>query len=127
MNQYQKRDDDFVKRREHLKDLSNQELNQKFWTLLNEIVSPMLELAEKHTTPAIERSVLLRMGFSSLEAQPLVDLAISHHLISFGVGNLVYTLAKLEGLGIREAGLALLSGNGWDLLHKHFNEEETLC
>jgi len=36
------------------------------------VVDPLLEYGRTHTTPSIERSVLLRMGFSSLEAKPLV-------------------------------------------------------
>ncbi len=36
------------------------------------IVAPLIEEARTHTTPSIERSVLLRMGFSSIEAKALV-------------------------------------------------------
>ena len=37
--------------------------------LTGQLVDPLLELAKENTSPAIERSVLLRMGFSSLEAK----------------------------------------------------------
>lgn len=126
MNQYTKREDDFEERRMHLADLSEGELEASFWHLLDEIVSPLLDLAYQHTSPSIERSVLLRMGFSSLEAQPLVDMAISHNLISHGLGHLVYVLSKEKGLGIREAGLSLLNGEGWDFLVQYFQTEDDL-
>ena len=60
------RKDDFQARRQHLADLSDQELHQRFWDLLDQVVEPLAQLARTHTSPAIERSVLLRMGFSSI-------------------------------------------------------------
>ena len=67
-----KREDDFQLRRQHLKNLSDEELYEKFWSLTEEIVNPLVELAYNHTSPSIERSVLLRMGFSSIEASKIV-------------------------------------------------------
>ena len=66
-----KREDDFEKRREHLKNLTDEQLYERFWSLTEQIVKPMVDLAYKHTSPSIERSVLLRMGFSSLEAEAI--------------------------------------------------------
>ena len=60
-----KRNDDFETRREHLKDLSDAELETRFWSLIEELIDPLLKLGHENTTPAIERSVLLRMGLSS--------------------------------------------------------------
>ena len=68
-----KRPDDFEKRREHLKDLTEEQLKERFWELAYKIVEAMLEMGYKYTTPAIERSVLLRMGFSSVEVKPIVE------------------------------------------------------
>ena len=65
MNTKKVREDDYLKRREHLKDLSDQELKERFWQLAEQAVKPLVDLAYKNTSPAIERSVLLRMGFSS--------------------------------------------------------------
>ena len=77
MKSHLKRDDDFEVRRKHLENLSNEEIYNKFWSLLEETVDPLLELARTHTSPSVERSVLLSMGFSSIEAKPLVDMAVA--------------------------------------------------
>lgn len=109
-----KRADDFQERRKHLADLSEEELELRFWELASELVDPLIDLAEKNTSPSIERSVLLRMGFSSLEAKAVVDGAIDRGLIGKGAGNIVYRLAKEKNIEIREAGLKLVEGQMWD-------------
>lgn len=114
MKGFLKRDDDFQVRRQHLADLTDEQLKEKFWGLVEQIVDPLMELAEKNTSPAIERSVLLRMGFSSLEAKPLVDGAADRGLVSHGVGHVVYRIAKDKNLDIRTAGLELIEGKHWD-------------
>lgn len=114
MKGFVKREDDFTARREHLKDLTDDQLKDRFWSLIEEIVDPLLDLAKKNTSPAIERSVLLRMGFSSLEAKPLVEGAVDRGLIGHGVGHVVYKVAKEKNLDIRTAGLELIEGKHWD-------------
>jgi D-ornithine 4,5-aminomutase subunit alpha len=109
-----KRADDFQERRKHLASLSEEELEKRFWNLAFEIVDPIVDLAYKNTSPSIERSVLLRMGFSSLEAKPIVDGAIERGLLGKGAGNLVYRLAKEKDISIRDAGLKLAEGEMWD-------------
>ena len=64
------RADDFEQRRAHLADKSDEELFDYFWELAGRVVQPMLDAGKVYTTPAVERSVLLRMGFSSIEAKP---------------------------------------------------------
>ncbi|MBM7561603.1 ornithine aminomutase subunit alpha [Fusibacter tunisiensis] len=120
MKGFVKRDDDFQERRKHLVDLSDDQLKDKFWALVEEIVDPLLELAEKNTSPSIERSVLLRMGFSSLEAKPLVDGAVDRGLMGHGVGHVVYKVAKEKNLDVRTAGLELIEGKHWDDAVKMF-------
>lgn len=120
MNTKKVREDDYLKRREHLKNLSDQELKERFWQLAEQAVKPLVDLAYKNTSPAIERSVLLRMGFSSLEAKDLVEKVINHGLISKGAGHVVYRLAKLENLDIREAGMMLINDKGFDKVKKSF-------
>ena len=115
-----KRPDDFNERKRHLEDLSEEELDSRFWNLAEKIVDPMVELAKNHTTPSIERSVLLRMGFSSLEAKTIVDSAIDKGIIGKGAGHIVYKLAMAKNISIREAGLMLVEGNGWDLVSSLF-------
>lgn len=109
-----KRADDFEVRRQHLIDLSDEQLKERFWELANKIVEPMLEMGYKYTTPAIERSVLLRMGFSSLEAKPIVEGVIKKGLMGKGTGNIVWRLSKKLGISVREAGVALAEGKYWD-------------
>ena len=109
-----KREDDFNKRRKHLADLSEVELEQRFWELAEKIVDPLVELAAKNTSPSIERSVLLRMGFSSLEAGAIVNGVIDRGLLGKGAGHIVYRLAKEKNMEIREAGLKLVDGEMWD-------------
>lgn len=116
MKGYIKREDDFQIRRQHLENLSDEALNEKFWSLVEQAVDPLLDLAKTHTSPSIERSVLLRMGFSSIEAKPLVEMAIDHGFIAKGVGHCVYKVSKENGLSIRDAGLQMLEGKYWDTL-----------
>ncbi|MFA5575972.1 MAG: ornithine aminomutase subunit alpha [Tissierellaceae bacterium] len=109
-----KRTDDFQERRKHLASLSEEELEQRFWELAENIVEPIVELAYKNTSPSIERSVLLRMGFSSLEAKTLVDGVMDRGLMGKGAGHLIYRLAKEKNMEIRETGLKLIEGEMWD-------------
>lgn len=115
MKGYLKKDDDYQQRRESLKRYSDEELKNKFWELANTIVEPLLKIAMENTTPSIERSILLRMGFSSLEVKPLVDGAIERGLIGKGVGHIVYRVSKEKRITIREAGEKLIAGEYWDI------------
>ncbi len=109
-----KRTDDFEERRKSLAGLSDEELYKRFWDLTEQVVDPLLELGKKNTSPSIERSVLLRMGISSLEAKPIVEGCIARSLIGKGAGHVVYKLAKAKNISIREAGSMLAEGKGWD-------------
>jgi D-ornithine 4,5-aminomutase subunit alpha len=108
------RPDDFEARRAHLKGLSDDALHARFWDLVEAIVEPLTEEARTHTSPSIERSVLLRMGFSSLEAKALVEQMQRRSLLGHGAGALVLKLAQRRGVTVREAGLALLAGRDWE-------------
>jgi len=110
------RPDDFEKRRRRLEALSDEALHQRFWSLVEEIVAPLVAEARTHTSPSIERSVLLRMGFSSIEAKALVEGMAQRGLLGQGVGRLVFELAKSRNLTVRDAGLALLDGKHWQEL-----------
>lgn len=113
MNKRETRPDDYEKRRKHLMNLTDEELYQKFWELADKACSPLIDLAYKNTSPAIERSVLLRMGFSSLEANTLVEKVILNELISKGAGHVVYRYSNLRKISIKEAGLELINDKGW--------------
>lgn len=115
-----KRNDDFQQRRKHLANLTEQELEERFWQLAEKIVDPMIELAYKNTSPSIERSVLLRMGFSSLEAKSIVEGAVDRGLLGKGAGHLVYRLSREKNIDIKEAGLKLANGQMWDEVENLF-------
>lgn len=117
-----KRADDFPERRKHLAGLSDQELYDHFWKLTEQVVDPLLELGKKNTTPSIERSVLLRMGISSLETKPIVEGCMDRGLMGKGAGHVVYKLAKAKSISIKEAGTLLAEGNCWDEAAALFNK-----
>ncbi len=112
--------DDFETRRKHLANLTDEELKTRFWLLTDQSVAPLVTLAKTHTTPSIERSVLLRMGFSSLEAKTIVDQTIEHHLMGKGAGHCVYKYSVITKKSIRDAGLELLKGEGWSIVMESF-------
>ena len=110
------RKDDFNSRREHLKNLSDEQLHAHFWSLVDRMIQPLVEEARTHTSPSIERSILLRMGFSSLETKPLVNRMLEKGLLGRGAGNLVLKLAQHKGISVRQAGLGLIDGKYWEEL-----------
>lgn len=112
------RADDFSTRRAHLQKMSDEELHAYFWSLAEKIVAPLIAEARTHTTPSIERSVLLRMGFSSIEAKKLVADMEKRGILSHGAGRLILELAQAKGISVRNAGTGLLAGNYWEELPK---------
>lgn len=108
------RPDDFEKRRKRLQAMSDEELHSYFWNLAEKIVTPLIEEARSHTSPSIERSVLLRMGFSSVEAKELVARMGERRLLAHGAGRVVLELAQARGITVREAGTGLLEGRLWE-------------
>lgn len=108
------RPDDFESRRARLRALSDEDLRARFWELAKRIVAPLIAEARTHTTPSIERSVLLRMGFSSLESKAIVARMHERQLLGHGAGRLVLELARRKSLTVRVAGIALLEGRYWD-------------
>lgn len=111
-----KRKDDFNARRQHLKDLSEEELFNRFWELTELIVKPLVDIAYKNTSPSIERSVLLRMGFSSIEADNIVKHGIKWELLGYGMGKAVLTLAEYRETSYEEAGKILSRGECWEIV-----------
>jgi D-ornithine 4,5-aminomutase subunit alpha len=94
--------------------MPDEELHAYFWSLAEKIVAPLIEEARTHTTPSIERAVLLRMGFSSIEAKALVERMRGRGLLGHGAGGLVLKVAHLKRISVREAGTALLAGRYWE-------------
>jgi len=114
------RESDFAERRKHLADMSEADLENRFWELAGKLVDPLVDLAYTHTSPSIERSVLLRMGFSSMEAKAIVGHALEHELLQKGAGHIVYKLASEQDLSIREAGLKLADNSLWETAETYF-------
>ena len=112
----------FEDARKHLADLSDEELKVRFWQLAEEVVEPMLDMGKKYTSPSIERSVLLRIGFSSIEATEIVKRVLSHELMGKGAGHIVYRIAKENGMSVRDAGLKLADGELWEQVDRIFKE-----
>lgn len=109
-----RREDDFEVRRQHIANLTDDELYTRFWDLTEQVVAPLLELGRKNTTPSVERAVLLRMGVSSLDTQKIVEGCMDRGLMGHGTGHVVYKLSKEKGLSIREASEKLAKGECWD-------------
>lgn len=118
------REDDFQKRREHLKNMSEEELIDYFWKLTKKIVDPLVELSKTHTSPSIERSVLLRMGFSSIESKNIVKYMIENNLLSHGAGRVVLIYSNLKKKNCLEAGKELSNGIGWEEVIEYYRRDK---
>lgn len=119
------RTDDFETRRRHLANLTEEELEKRFWELTEKIADPLVGLAYNHTSPSIERSVLLRMGFDSLTCKAVVDKVAEKGLLGKGAGQVVLKYAIYKHISIKEAGEQLAQGEGWDEIDKAMAVEIT--
>lgn len=98
----------FEERRARLEQLSDDELKARFWELCNQLVEPMVDLARTHTSPSIERSVLLRMGVDSVTSQGVVSRVLEAGLLGKGAGHVVLKVAEKRGLDIPAAATLIL-------------------
>ncbi|MFP4177134.1 MAG: D-ornithine 4,5-aminomutase subunit OraS [Acholeplasmataceae bacterium] len=114
------RNDDFKSRRAHLEAYDDEALRTYFFELADCVLDPVLRMANDYTTPAIERSVLMRMGFSSAEAKALTERFFEHDLLSHGAGHVVYRYAKDQGISLREAGERLLESDALEGIKEVF-------
>ncbi|SHE66752.1 D-ornithine 4,5-aminomutase S subunit [Thermoanaerobacter uzonensis DSM 18761] len=111
-----RREDDFETRSEHLKHMTDEELDAYFWKLAEKIVDPLIELAYYHTSPSIERSVLLRMGFSSIEAKEIVNRIEERGLLPKGAGSIVLKVAERVKKDYLTAGKSIANGEYLEVL-----------
>jgi D-ornithine 4,5-aminomutase subunit alpha len=116
----EQRRDNFKSRSKHLEEMSDEELDRYFWELADRITEPLINLAKDHTSPSIERSVLLRMGFNSLEAKAITEKLVDMGLLGKGAGHVVYRISKITNEDIIPTGKKLASGELWDLVEKEF-------
>lgn len=112
--------DDFETRRIHLKNMSDEELRNYFLKLSEDMMDPLLELAYTHTSKSIERSVLLRMGFSSIDTKVIVNILNENDLLKKGAGNCIYVLSKNKNISIEKAGELIINGDEIDYLLEYF-------
>jgi D-ornithine 4,5-aminomutase subunit alpha len=98
----------FEQRRAELEKMSDAELKTRFWELCDQVVAPIVDLARTHTSPSIERSVLLRMGIDSISSHGVVDRIYEAGLLGKGAGHVVLRLAQKNGTGVRAAAAAIL-------------------
>ena len=92
-----------------LDNLPDEELKQRFWSLCEQVVEPMVDLARTHTSPSIERSVLLRMGIDSLSSQGVVTSVHQAGFLGKGAGHVLLRLAQRQGTDVRAAAAAVLA------------------
>ena len=110
------RDDTYQKERAHLEGLSDTELEARFWELAQQIVDPLVELARTHTSPSIERSVLMRMGIDSRTCMAVVSECETRGLLGHGAGQVVLHCATTWGCPAPDAARRLAAGEGWDVV-----------
>lgn len=98
----------FEQRRAVLEKMSDQQLKDRFWELCNQVVEPIVELAKTHTSPSIERAVLLRMGVDSVTTHGVVTRITEAGLLGKGAGHVVLKVSQKTGKDIRGAAQAIL-------------------
>ncbi len=109
------REDTFEHAHQHLAGLTDAQLEARFWDLTGEVVAPLIELARTHTSPSIERSVLMRMGVDSLTCKAVVAECVERGLLSHGAGHVVLACMEAWGVDAPAAAGRLAAGEGWDL------------
>jgi D-ornithine 4,5-aminomutase subunit alpha len=109
------RPDTFHEARQHLAGLSDQQLEARFWELTDEVVTPLVELARTHTSPSIERSVLMRMGVDSITCNAVVGECEKRGLLAHGAGHVVLECMGKWDCPAPTAAERLAAGEGWEI------------
>lgn len=97
----------FEQRQAELSAMTDEQLKERFWALSHEMMTPVVELARTHTSPSIERSVLLRMGIDSVSSHGVVDKIYEKGLLGKGAGHVVLKVAHQLGVDVRAAAAAI--------------------
>ena len=105
------RTEKFTQRQSELHQMTDEELKDRFWELCNQTVAPIVELARTHTSPSIERSVLLRMGLDSLTAHAVVDRISEAGLLGKGAGHVLLKVSQKLGCEIPTAAKTIIEDN----------------
>lgn len=110
------REDTYLQIRGHLAELSDEQLEARFWELAQQVVDPLVELARTHTSPSIERSVLMRMGVDSPTCMAVVGECEKRGLLGHGCGHVVWSCAREWDIPAPAAARRLAAGEGWDVV-----------
>lgn len=110
------RADEYLAWRTHLADLTDPQLEIRFWELVEQVVDPLVDLARTHTSPSIERSVLMRMGIDSLTCNAVVGEIDKRGLLGHGAGHVVLYCAQMWDVDVRIAAERLARGEGWEIV-----------
>ncbi len=93
--------------RSELATMDDEALKARFWALCDKVMDPVVELARTHTSPSIERSVLLRMGIDSVTTHAVVENIHQTGYLGKGAGHAVLRLAQMAELDIPAAAEAI--------------------
>lgn len=99
----------FEARQKELAQMTDAQLKARFWELCNQVVEPILDLAKTHTSPSIERAVLLRMGIPSPDTHGVVERIHEAGLLGKGAGHVVLKVSQKCGTDLRGAAQAILA------------------
>jgi len=112
------REDTFEHAHQYLSGLTDEELKMRFWHLTQEIVDPLVDLARTHTSPSIERSVLMRMGVDSLTCVAVVGECEKRGLLGHGAGHVVLVVMQALDVDASAAARKLADGDAaaWDVV-----------
>jgi len=94
--------------------MTDAQLQERFWELTGKIVDPLVDLARTHTSPSIERSVLMRMGIDSRISMAVVTECETRRLLGHGAGHVVLHCAQTWETDVVSAAAKLAEGDGWD-------------
>ncbi|MCH8613728.1 D-ornithine 4,5-aminomutase subunit OraS [Arsenicicoccus dermatophilus] len=97
----------FARRQAELDAMSDEDLKARFWELSHQMMEPVVELARTHTSPSIERSILLRMGIDSVSSHGVVDKIHDKGLLGKGAGHVVLKVSHKLGCDVRAAATAI--------------------
>jgi D-ornithine 4,5-aminomutase subunit alpha len=98
----------FEQVRGRLREMIDDQLKDRFWALCDKAVEPMVDLARTHTSPSIERAVLLRMGIDSISSHGIVDRIHEAGLLGKGAGHVVLKVSQRTGRNVKAAAAAIL-------------------
>ncbi len=110
------REDTFEHAHQYLMGLTDEELQMRFWHLTQDIVDPLVELARTHTSPSIERSVLMRMGIDTPTCVAIVAECEKRGLLGHGAGHVVLVCMREWECDAPTAATWLAEGKGWKIV-----------